>query len=74
MKKLIQIALVVILVLVLFQAIAPAAMVSASQSGSIVVQGIYFTANESVDDVHVATCRQLNKRAPCVKPLVGWNS
>jgi hypothetical protein len=73
MKKLIQIALVVILVLVLFQAISPAAMVSAGELGSHTNSSISVRADTSVADVYAAGCLVRIKRVVCVQPLVGWN-
>jgi hypothetical protein len=75
MKKLIQISLVVILVFVLFQAIAGGSTVSASQIGSSADSSIFFTADTSAEDVHTAACTARIKGVVCVMPnRVGWNT
>ncbi len=72
MKKLIQISIVVVLVLMLFQALSGGPTVTAgkicSSEGSTC-----FTANTSVQSVQVVTCLGL-KGVICVKPDVGWNT
>lgn len=75
MKKLIQISLIVILVLVLFQAIAGVSMVSTSKIGSSAVSGTFFAADTSVGDVLAAACMVNIKGVVCVMPnRVGWNT
>lgn len=68
MKKFIQISLVVVLVLVLFQAAAGGSMGLAGKIGSNVAEYISSLANTPVQGVQVAAC------PGCKKPTVGWNS
>ncbi len=71
MKKLIQISLLVVLVLVLSQAAAAAPVDSASQIGSHAATSISSTA---VEDAHAAACLVYIKGIVCVTPNVGWNT
>lgn len=73
MKKFIQIALIVVLVLVLLQTMVGGPMASAGELGSRATNDTFLTATRSVDDVYAASCWQLKTRELCVKPMVGWN-
>lgn len=73
MKKLLQISLIVVLVLVLFQTFAGGATVSAGELGSHTNSSISVRVDTSVADVYAAGCLVRIKRVVCVQPLVGWN-
>jgi hypothetical protein len=73
MKKFLQITLIVVLVLVLFQAIAGGTTVSAGELGSHAISSISVRTNAPVADVYAAGCLVRVKGGVCVKPLVGWN-
>ena len=74
MKKIIQLALVVILVCVLFQTVGDGSMASASNAGSITVNGTLLAEKTSEADVHMAACLVRIKGVICVTPNVGWNT
>jgi hypothetical protein len=73
MKKFIQITLIVVLVLVLFQAVAGGTTVSAGELGSHATSSISVRADTSTTDVYAAGCLVRVRGMVCVKPLVGWN-
>jgi hypothetical protein len=73
MKKFLQITLIVVLVLVWFQAIAGGTTVSAGELGSHTTSSISVRADTSVADVYAAGCLVRIKGVICVQPLVGWN-
>lgn len=74
MKKLIQLALVVVLVVVLFQAVAGVSVVSSSSLGSNAASSISSPVDASAQGVQMATCLVRVKGVICVRPNVGWNS
>ena len=75
MKKLIQIALVLILVCVVFQTAADGSMASANQAGSGAVSGTFLTAETDAADIHaLLICPAGTKGVICVMPNVGWNT
>ena len=73
MKKLLQISLIVVLVLVLFQSFAGGATVSAGELGSHTNSSISVRAHAPLADVYAAGCLVRVKGVVCVQPLVGWN-
>jgi hypothetical protein len=74
MKKLIQISLIIVLVLVLFQATVGGLGGSPSKAGSGAAGSVSFTASTSIDDVYATACLVYIKGVVCVRPNVGWNS
>jgi hypothetical protein len=73
MKKIIQIALVLVLIAGLFQFVA--AEPAASMIGSNAAVSADFGSATSVEDTQMAGCLVLfNKRVVCVMPNVGWNT
>jgi hypothetical protein len=72
MKKLIQIALVLILITGLFQFVGAEPI--ASTLGSSAVISADFGGDSSVEDTQMASCLVLSKRVICVVPNVGWNT
>lgn len=74
MKKLIQISLVVVLVFVLFQAVAAGSALSSGAVGSSTASHISPAANTSVEGMQMAACIVRVKGVICVRPNVGWNS
>jgi hypothetical protein len=74
MKKLIQIALVLILVCVVFQSATDGSMASARNAGSNAVSGTLLTEETNQADVHAAACLVRIKGVICVRPDVGWNT
>ena len=74
MKKLIQIALILILVCVLFQTAADGSLDSASKSGSHVVSDVHLTAKTDTANMQMAACLVRIKGVICVTPNVGWNT
>jgi hypothetical protein len=73
MKKIIQIALVLVLIAGLFQFVA--AQPTASTIGSNAAVSADFGSATSVEDMQMAGCLVLfNKRVVCVMPNVGWNT
>ena len=73
MKKFLQISLVVILVLVLFQTIAGGSTVSVGELGSNTVTAVSVRVHTTVEDVQMAACSVRIKGVVCVQPMVGWN-
>jgi hypothetical protein len=73
MKKFIQITLIVVLVLVSFQAMAGGSTISAGELGSHATSSISARALAPVADVYAAGCLVRIKGVVCVQPLVGWN-
>ena len=74
MKKLIQISLVVVLVFVLFQAVAGGSVVSSGTVGSSTANHVSPAANASMEGLQMAACLVRIKGVVCVQPHVGWNS
>ena len=72
MKKLIQIALILVLIAGLFQFVAPEP--TASSMGSSAAFSADFGSTTSVEDTQMAGCLVLNRRVTCVIPNVGWNT
>ena len=72
MKKLIQIALILVLIAGLFQFVAP--QPTASTIGSSTAVSADFGSTTSVEDTQMAGCLVLNRRVTCVIPNVGWNT
>jgi hypothetical protein len=68
-KKLIQIALVLILVCVLFQTAADGSM-----TGSNSVSGTPLTEETNEANIHATACLVGIKGVICVTPYVGWNT
>jgi hypothetical protein len=76
MKKLIQIALIVILVCALFQAMVGGAMAPANMAGSRTASSSLVTTNVAVENNQMASssCFVYVKGMVCVMPnRVGWN-
>ena len=74
MKRLIQIFLIAILVLVLFQAAASGSVTSSSQIDLGAGSNRSSAANTTLDDAHASICLITIKNVPCIRPNVGWNS
>ena len=74
MKRLFQIALIAILVLILFQAAAGGSAVAADQAALRTASTISSVANATPEDVQMVACLVRIKGAPCAIPNVGWNS
>lgn len=74
MKKFIQISLIAILVIVLFQAAAGGAVVSSGQIDQSAFSNTSSAANTSAESVEMAACLVRIKGVICVHPNVGWNS
>jgi hypothetical protein len=74
MKKIIQFSLVLVLVFVLFQAVAAGSMASSSSSGSNVASDISSPLGTSAEGLQMAACLVSVKGTFCVAPAVGWNS
>ena len=74
MKKLIQISLIIVLVLILFQAVAGGVGVASDQAELGVATNISSVAKTTSEDVQMAACLVEIKGVICVKPNVGWNS
>ena len=72
MKKLIQISLVLILILGLFQFIP--AESNSGVIGSSAASSLSITADSSVESTQMAGCLTLRKIVVCVTPNVGWNT
>jgi len=74
MKKLIQIALIALLVFGLFQAAAGAAEISSVQADLGAVNTLSSEVHPSTAGVEMSACLVRIKGVICVKPNVGWNS
>jgi hypothetical protein len=74
MKKLIQIALVLILVCGLFQTAADGSMASANETGSSAVSATTLSREINAAGVHATACLVRIKGVICVTPDVGWNT
>ena len=74
MKKLIQIALVLILVCVLFQTATDGSMASANQAASGAVSGTLYTGETNAENVQAVACLVGIKGVICAMPNVGWNT
>jgi len=74
MKKLIQISIIAILVVVLFQAAVVAPVASSGQMGSSAASHMSSTATMPVEGAQMATCLVRIKGVVCAIPKVGWNS
>jgi hypothetical protein len=74
MKKIIQLALVVLLVCVVFQTVGDGSMASASNAGSNLINGTLLVEKTSEADVHMAACLVRIKGVICISPNVGWNT
>ena len=72
MKKLIQIALILVLIAGLFQFVAPEP--TASTIGSSTAVSADFGSATSIEDSQMAGCLILHRRVTCVTPNVGWNT
>lgn len=74
MKKFIQISLIVVLVFVLFQAVAGGSVDSSGTVGSNTSSHVSHPVNVSAEGAQVAACLVRIKGVICVRPDVGWNS
>jgi hypothetical protein len=74
MKKIIQIALIVVLVLGFFQAAAGGSVISSEQMGSSDVTHLSSMSDTSAPGAQMAACLVRVKGVICVTPNVGWNS
>ena len=74
MKRLIQISLIAILVLVLFQAAAGGPVISSGQTDLGAANSISSPVNTPAEGVQMAACLVRIKGVICVTPNVGWNS
>jgi len=74
MKKLIQLSLVVIFVLVLFQTMAAGSVAASHQSELGIARNISSRVSSSTEGVAMAVCFSGIKGVICVMPQVGWNS
>ena len=74
MKKLLQICLIVVLVFVLFQAVAGGAALAAGQTDLAAASHNSSVTNASIEGAHAAACWVRIKGVICVMPQVGWNS
>lgn len=72
MKKLIQLALVLILIAGLFLFVAPEP--TAGSMGSIAAVSTDFGSTTVVEENQMASCLTLRQRMICVVPNVGWNT
>jgi hypothetical protein len=72
MKKLMQIALILVLIAGLFQFIA--AEPTASTIGSSATVSANFGSNTSIENTQMAACLIRIKGVICVIPNVGWNT
>lgn len=72
MKKLIQIALVLVLIAGLFQFVT--AEPTAGTVGSSATNSLNLRSTTSVEDTQVAGCFVRIKGVICVTPNVGWNT
>jgi hypothetical protein len=73
MKKLIQISLILMLVLVSIQVVVGAG-ISSGSIGSRNITDISYTADTSAEGVQTAACFIKINGVICVTPNVGWNS
>jgi glutamate synthase domain-containing protein 3 len=74
MKKFIQLSLVLILVIVLFQAVSGGSAVSPGNVGAHTATHISSPASTSVEGIQMAACLIHIAGVICVQPNVGWNS
>jgi hypothetical protein len=74
MKKLIQISLIAILALVLFQAVGSGSAIASGQADLGTATHISSMANTTSEDVQMAACLVTLKVVICAIPNVGWNS
>jgi hypothetical protein len=74
MKKLIQISLIVILVFVLFQAVAGESVTTSGQVDSSTSNSVSSPVSTSLEGGQMAACLVRIKGVVCVQPHVGWNS
>ena len=72
MKKLIQIALILVLIAGLFQFVA--AEPTASTIGSSAISSAGFESSTSMESARLPGCLVRNKITICVVPNVGWNT
>jgi hypothetical protein len=72
MKKLIQIGLVLVLIVGLFQFV-PTAPTTGTVSSSVTISAD-LRSTTLVEDTQMAGCLVLLKRVICVVPNVGWNT
>jgi len=73
MKKLIQVSLIVVLVFVLFQAVAGGSAAPGAEPCSNPGQVSCFAATTSLQSIQVFSCLG-SKGEKCITPNVGWNS
>jgi hypothetical protein len=73
MKKFTQIALVLVLIAVLFQFVAPAPVAAGTISSSAAISND-FRSSATVEDSQMAACLIRIKGIHCVMPNVGWNT
>ena len=74
MKKLIQISLIAVLVLVLFQAVVGGSAIASDQADLGIATNISSMTNTVAEDAQAAACLVYIKGIVCVTPNVGWNS
>lgn len=74
MKKFIQISLVIVLMFVLFQAVAVGSVNSSGTVSSGTASHVSPTVNTATEGVQMAACLVRIKGVICVQPNVGWNS
>lgn len=74
MKKLIQISLIAILVLVLLQTVAGGSVAASSGTDLGTTTNMPSWVNTSTESVPMAVCLSGIKGMFCVMPNVGWNS
>ena len=74
MKKLIQISLIAILVLTLFQVVVGGSATASDQANLGIATNISSVTNTVAEEAQMATCLVHVKGIPCVRPNVGWNS
>lgn len=74
MKKLIQISLIAILVLVLFQAAAGGSVAVSNQAHMGTASRISSLVNTTPAGAQLAVCPLIIKGVGCIRPNVGWNS
>ena len=74
MKMLIQFALIVVLIFVLFQAVVGGSATASDRAGLGTASNISFLAHTTSEDFQMAACLVGIKGVVCIKPNVGWNS
>jgi hypothetical protein len=74
MKKLLQICLIAVLVLVLFQAFAAEGAMASAHNDGVTAGRTVSTLSASAEGAHQSACLIRIKGLPCVIPNVGWNS